>query len=298
MESLSSSPIQEAVLDLVIIEENLGTITSNAKELLESIKAKCATYKAENYNADNIAEAKRDRANLNTLADKVNTERLSRERKFMEPFMPFKDYCDQIKAEVKRASGLIDGVVKEEEAKEKAEKRAELETYFAELKTSLCTFEKIFDPAWLNKGTKTKDARTEIFNKVERISTELALLDRIPAEDKEAVKAFYLDTLSIEQAFSQADQLQANRDRLARIEAEKAKPAEVIVEPAVEPVADDAPPDSVYEGEAVDEERSEPIFENVQSEILERTFVVRCTKEKLVALSTYLNENGIEFEKL
>jgi hypothetical protein len=298
MVNLSSDPIEEPVMDLVILEENLGTITSNAKELLESIKAKCATYKAENYNADNIAEAKRDRANLNTLADKVNTERLSRERKFMEPFLPFKDYCDQIKAEVKRASGLIDGVVKEEEAKEKAEKRKELETYFAELNTKLCTFEKIFDPAWLNKGTKIKDARTEIFNKLERISTDLALLDRIPAEDKEAVKAFYLDTLSIEQAFAQADQLKSNRDRLARIEADKAKPAEVIVETVVDPIADDVPPDSVYEGESGDEDQGEPVDDGIPDAILERTFRVRCTKEKLVALSNYLNENSIEFDKL
>jgi hypothetical protein len=298
MVSLSSDIVSEKTLDLVVMMESLGKITTNAEELLAEVKIMCEGYKPENYNADNIAEAKRDRAMLNNFAKDTSAKRLACERKWMEPFMPLKDACGEIESVVMVASEKIDTIVKGEEDKEKAEKRAELEAYFTELKTSYCTFEKIFDPAWLNKGTKTKDARTEIFNKLEKISTDLAILDRIPSEDKEAVKAFYLDTLSIEQAFAQADQLKANRDRLERIEAEKAKPAEVIVETVVDPIADDVPPDSVYEGESADEDQGEPVDDDIPDAIFERTFRVRCTKEKLVALSNYLNENGIEFDKL
>lgn len=288
MESNAENQGAEVALDLVFYEENLGSITTNAQELLAYVEKKCAGYKAENYNSDNIAEAKRDRADLNALAKSVAAKRLERERKFMEPFLPFKDICSKIDATIKDASGRIDGVVKDVEAREKEEKRGQLEIYFDGFGTKLVTFEKIFEPVWLNKGTKIKDAEAAIFAKVEKVKSDLLLLDRVPVEDKQTVKAYYLETLNVEQAFAQADQLQANRDRLARAAEAKEIPA-----PAEEKIPD---------AEPVEEKEPEPDAPSFTPDLLpaivERVFRVRCTRQKLNDLASFMAANEIEFNKV
>jgi len=62
---------------------------------------------------------------------------------------------------------------------------------------------------------------------------------------------------------------------------------------APEPTPADEPPASSYDSEPIQEQNPAP-----STEIITRTFRVSCTKEKLVALSGYMNDNDIEFEKL
>lgn len=273
----------EATLELVVYKQDLGVLTTNAKAILETVKAKVAGYKAENYGPDNIAEAKRDKADLNAAAKRLNDRRLELERQFMEPFNEFKDVIRQATDEIGRASKSIDEVVKAVEQREKDEKRAVIESFWKTQDFSLVTFDRIFDSSWLNKTAKMKDVEAAILARIQKIVDDLALLDLIPAEDKEAAKSFYLDTLSIESALAQADQLQENRDRLAR--AQDAKQ-----EPAAEPVLEPVPADKAVE---------EPIVFNPKSdEIIVRTFRVRCIRQKLNELASFLAANGIEFEKV
>jgi hypothetical protein len=93
-----------------------------------------------------------------------------------------------------------------------------------------------------------------------------------------------LDTLDLEGALATADRIKANQERL-----EAARPPEVpgpvadaTLTPPAHPEAPSGPAPRAAEPE----------------EILERRMVVRATLAQLVALSRWMNDNGIDFEKI
>lgn len=273
-------------LELVVYTRTIGELVTNAETILATVKEKITHYTIENYGPDRIAEAKRDKAELNTTAKTLNDKRLELEREFMKPFLPFKDLIDESCKLIKTASSKIDELVKESEQKEKDDKKKLIVDFFASLDCKLFELDKIFNPAWLNKTAKIKDVQDEIKTKIEKTKADLLVLDRINEPD---AKAHYLGTLNLESALAEADRIKANRERLAKIEEAKA-------EPVAEPVADIAP--KLPHEEASENVR--PDFEPVptmKTKLEERTIRVRCTMEKLLALQEFLRSGGYEFEK-
>jgi len=265
-------------LELVVYKNNLGELTTNARAIMESVKLQLSGYKAENYTEANIADAKRDKAELNAASKKLNDKRLELERAFMAPFQEFKVIVTETCDEIKKASSQIDAIVKEVEQREKDEKRSKIEASFASMKVSLFPLSQIFDQAWLNKGTKLKDIESEIQARVEKVNSDLVVLDRIGEPE---AKAHYLETLNLDSALACSDRIKANRARLAEAQVPSKPVMETVEEsPEAEPI-----PVSFAENRA-------------PADLLERTFRVRCTMEQLVALSQYLNTNAIAFEKL
>ena len=62
--------MEEKEFELVIKEKNLGSLTTNAKAIKESVEKALSNYKAENYDESNIDDAKKDKALLNNTSNK------------------------------------------------------------------------------------------------------------------------------------------------------------------------------------------------------------------------------------
>ena len=73
----------------------------------------------------------------------------------------------------------------------------------------------LFNPKWLNKTTKLKDIQNEIHERIEKITADLTVLDRIGEAE---AKQYYLSTLNLDAALAKADEIKANRARLAAVE--------------------------------------------------------------------------------
>jgi len=287
----------EPVLDLVIYEQNLGQLTTNAKAILETVKRKCTEYKAENYNEENIAEAKRDRADLNAAAKKLNDERLRLEREFNKPFEEFKATITETCAEIKKASARIDDVVKSVEQREKEGKRGLIKAYFDDLKTSLITFDQIFDPAWLNKTAKLTEIPASIDDRLKTIQADLDILARVGEEE---ARVLYLTTYNLEGALKKADEIRENRERLAKIQADReaAKKAEAekpTAEEKIEAARATAPVEVQEPAEEVTPPDPVPFPAPV---ILERIIRVRGTADDLRWLASAMKDRGMFFEKV
>ena len=273
---------QYGELTLEVKELSLGKLTTNAQIILTTVKEKLAGYKAENYSEANIGDAKKDKADLNNAAKKLNDERLALERKWMTPFEDFKAVVTETVNAIKQASSQIDAVVKEVEQREKDEKKSRIVAMFDKTGCQLFTLDQIFRQDWLNKGTKEKDIEADINFAIDKVKSELAILDRI---NEPEAKAYYLSTLNLDQALATADRIKANRERLAKIEAEKAAP---VVQP--DPIPEPEPAPIVVNFN----QPSEPAKE----EIHERRLLVKGTKAQLIALGEYMTSAGIDFEKI
>lgn len=275
---------QEVAIDsgseLVLVWDKftLGKMTNNAKEILAAIKEKMLGYKAENYSEDNVAEAKKDRASLNALALTLNKERIEREKRWMEPFDPFKAVVEEIKAEIGKASSSIDSVIKSVEQREKDAKKAEIEAYFAGLGQELVPLSAIWVPSWMNKGTSMKAIEEQITLMMAKIRGDLDIIDKLEEPD---ARLFYLETWDLQGALAKAEALQRNRERLAKAEEAreipKAPPPSVAPPPAPLPQPSPAP-------EAPG--------------VLDFTLHFWGTKEQLNGLKAYLFQNKIKYEKL
>lgn len=289
------SKINEGSLQLVVQEQSIGTLVTNAKQVKELVKAALPKYTAENYSETNIDQAKKDKALLNKFAKEINSKRLEVQREWMVPFDEFKAEVDEIVSLTKDASSKIDEVVKAVDEREREEKLKEIKQYFSGLDFTLVDYDAIHDPKWLNKTTSMKSIRESIDEQVNTIQSNLKSIEAIGGDDEEVLKSHYLTTLSLDNTLQYAKTLKDNRERLEaerkRREAEEQEAQKS--QDAVEVVEEVVPQTDTR----ADTRETEPKHEEATAMYV-RTFRVCGTRDQIIALGDFMNTNGIRFEKL
>lgn len=247
-------------LTLIVREKKLGSLVTNAKEIKAFVEEQLKTYNVDNYTGD-AKQAAKDKAELNNAAKRLNDERIYLEKEWNMPFLEFKNIVKETTDLINSASAKLDLIVKEQEAKEKAEKQAEIEKLWAAKNFSLVELGRVFNPKWLNKTTKLTSVDVEMDDIIKRINGDLASLDAF-GEDTATLKDIYLSTLNLQMTLNKGAELKANRERLAameaqkKAEAEKAQNAETSVD---EP--EQAEPEETKE-EVSESEETKPVEDN------------------------------------
>ena len=279
-------PLNEQDLALDVRELTLGTLTTNALQLRDHVAETLERYTPENYSEDNVDQAKSDRAILNKAAKELNDRRIQLERDWNAPLQEFKSIIGDTVKMISNGSAKIDAVVKGVESKAKAEKRAAIEELWERKGITLLPLSKLWDDRWLNKTKRLPAVEKEIGEKLLKIETELDTLAAVDTEDGEVLRAYYLDCLDLQRTLAYSATLKDNRQRLQEEQARRQAEAEAQATRAtyVAPTAEPAP--TAYEAP-----------EAVIPEVLERTMVVRGTREQLIALAEFMNAEGIWFKK-
>lgn len=282
-------PLTEKDLALDVRELTLGTLTTNALQLRDHVAATLERYTPENYSEDNVEQAKADRAILNKAAKDLNDRRIQLERDWNAPLQEFKSIIGDTVKMISDGSAKIDAVVKGVESRAKAEKRAAIEELWDRKGITLLPLSKLWDDKWLNKTKRLPAIEKEIGEKLLKIEAELDTLSAVDTEDGEVLRAYYLDCLDLQRTLAYSATLKANRQRLQEEQARRQAEAEAQAtrEAYVAPTAEPAPTTpTAYEAP-----------EAVIPEVLERTMVVRGTREQLIALAEFMNAEGIWFKK-
>jgi hypothetical protein len=281
--------IQESDLQLVVSEKTLGSLTTNAMQIRDIVKAGLARYDIANYNESNIDLAKNDKALLNNAAKTLNAKRLEIEREFMLPFNEFKGVMSETVKLIGECSAKIDTVVKQSEEKEKQKKKEIIQQYWEQRNFPLVTLDKIFDNRWLNKTEKLKNVYVELEAKIAKINDDIATLEAV-GEDVEMLKSMYLNSLNINATIQHANTLKQNRERI--------KAAEETKKQAVIPATPIANTCSATHNKIPITPRSAKDNGQEQQELLTRAFKVTTTRENIIALGDFMNALGINFEKI
>jgi hypothetical protein len=278
-------PLNEQDLALDVRELTLGTLTTNALQLRDHVAATLERYTPENYSEENVDQAKADRALLNKAAKELNDKRIQLERDWSAPFQEFKAVIGDTVRMITEGSTKIDAVVKVVESKAKAEKRAAIEELWERKNITLIPLSAVWDDRWLNKSKRLPAIDKEMGQRLLKIEADLEALNVVPEQDREVIRAYYLNNLDITRALAYSTELQDARKRLQDKEARKRAESEAqdTRQEYVAPTASQAPTTEAPEV--------------VVPEILERTMVVRGTREQLVALAEYLKASGIWFRK-
>ena len=279
-------PLTEQSLALNVLDLTFGTLTTNALQLHDYVAATLERYTPENYSEENVDQAKADRAILNKAAKELNDRRIQIEREWNAPLQEFKGIVGDTVKMISDGSAKIDAVVKDVESKAKAEKRAAIEELWERKGITLLPLSMLWNDRWLNKTKRLPAIEKEIGEKLLKIEAELDTLAAVDTEDGDVLRAYYLDCLDLQRTLAYSATLKANRQRLQEEQARRQAEAEAQAtrEAYVAPTAEPAP--TTYEAP-----------EAVIPEVLERTMVVRGTREQLIALAEFMNAEGIWFKK-
>lgn len=221
----------------------LQRIDWNKAELEANVRSIVAAYQGLVYTEDTVSDAKNDRASLRKLLNEIEDRRKLVKKKCMEPYEVFESDLKDVTVLIKEQISIIDGQVKEYENSVKEEKKARLQSVYAEAIGELAEvlpFERVFEAQYLNVSFKENKAATEIREKIERVKIDLAAIDALESKYKLNAKDVYVRTLDMSQAMAEnarlikfEEQMEADRKRKAeeeerrKVEAEaRAKEAE------------------------------------------------------------------------
>jgi len=293
--------MNELVLSELKTNISVGTITSNAIELLSIVKKGVEKYHDKKY-IPNEQDAKSDRAELNRIERTIATQAQAIKTAYNAPLEEFNKTVILIRSTIKEAVETVDGAVKKYEEDQKKAKRVEIEKYFGLKKFELVPLDRIFNERWLNKTFNINDVKKELDTIISNIYQDIEVLERIP-EHGTAAKVFYLEKLDMSEALKQVDILKENAEKLAKEEASR---VERKIEEQVDKNIASVKKEKIEE---LKEERNQSIIDNVlglpqgttaaqaKGEIQTYTLTFEGTKEQLLNLREYMSKKNIPYKK-
>lgn len=277
-------------MEIQIYEKRIGLLKWNFEELNAALDANLQKYKGLVYTADQIVQAKKDRARMNGFKKAVNDRKIEIKKEFCEPYDQFAEQVKQLLSKVDEVSNEIDVQVKAFEESEKAAKRDKMEKFWFDIKPDkgLIDFEQVFDPKWLNKTCTDKQwqqALTDIAAKVRDDLHMIAVDTTSNQEQMQFMISEYLRTLDYKKTRDAWDAKLAQDARQAELEArlreqQAMREAELAERKKL--------------AEEAEKASQEVIAETFETEtIYVRDFHVELTYAQMIALDKFLKENGI-----
>lgn len=197
----------------------LKAIEWNHEDIKKEVSEKVEHYKNLVYTDEQIKDAKADRAALRKFAEALEDKRKEIKKQCLAPYESFEKQMKEIIAIVNEPVALIDKQVKEYEEKQKKDKLESIKEYWESLdKPEGLTFEKVFDPKWLNTNTSMKSIKAAINDAIDKFNAEMDTLANLPEFSFEAQQT-YISTLDIKKALNEAHRL----SEMAKLKAEHEK---------------------------------------------------------------------------
>lgn len=231
----------------------------NFDELKNELTERLHHYNTLVVTEDAIKDAKTDLANLRKLKDAIETRRKEVKRQCMEPYNAFEARVKELTALIDAPVAAINGQIKTFEEQEKEKKRAEIAAAYEELVPEryhdIIPLNRILDPKWLNKSATMKSIREAIAAIAHSTKIDMSYIESAVApEHLTAVRAKYIETLSIDAAFDCRDALVATEQAFQQREAQRAalqhqaeeKPPVAAQEPVKECVTQPSSPQKLY----------------------------------------------------
>lgn len=207
-------------MELQIQNQELAPIEANLTQIKDYVSGVVAKYQGATYTDEQMKLAKADLADLRHLKDDIETKRKQVKAKWNAPYLAFETQIKAITALIDEPVALIDGQIKDYESRRKEARKADLEAKFEKFNTlgPLVQFEQVLEPQWLNASVSDSKATSNLFDKMERITKDIAQLESVVSSDNRTVCIkHYLDTLNLADAILQDTLLKAEKKKQAAV---------------------------------------------------------------------------------
>lgn len=259
----------------------LAESTEAVKALNSNVDAMLRRYTGIIYTSDTIADAKKDRAQLNKLSKEINARKIQVKKQITKPYEEYEQEVKKLIGKIDSVSKSIDAQVKEFEYKEKQDKKQIICDYWNSLETGV-GFAEVFEEQWLNKGYTENQWKSDLDLKAQRFNRDKELIDGF--EDPE-MRIFFQENYKkyrdVGYIMKLWNDMQAIRKK-AQQEQSKPLPEPQPLEEEL-PFAEDLPfPETLEE------------ISTAEQKII-KTLHVKATQSQLENLMRYMSENDIEY---
>lgn len=245
-------------------------------------------YKGRVYTEETVTEAKKDRANLNKLAEAIDSKRRDVKAMYLKPVEEFEAQAKELAGMVKEQSAEIDAQVKAFEQLRKDEKLEKIKTeIYAPMigkLAGLVPYERLHNPKWLNVTTHMNTVADELSRQIEKITAGMAAIDALGLDEvlTAQVTDVFLRSFDLAAAIAEKERLVKQQEELDRIKAAQSATQEEPQQEAVSEAAEETP--------APAPTTAEPIHTV--------TFRIHVTPTKLKLLGDFMKANGIRPERV
>jgi len=264
-------------------DQALPPVEWNYDELKAWLVESLAKYKGIVYTDESIAQAKKDRALLNKLADAIDTARKEKKAQYLAPYTEFEKQAKELAALVKEQSDDIGKQVKAYDERKNEKKLNDICAIYTEKIGELIIlvpYERLHDPKWLNVTTSFLCNETALTEKIDGIRAALASIDALghDAEITFMARREYLHSFDLAATITKIDALIESRKALAKFDAA-----------CIQPTATQGA------AEVAESDKSTPETETA-AYVDFRVFYTH--PEQLQKLKAFLNENGIRYGRV
>lgn len=233
----------------VVAQATPAEVSWNFESIKLVLAAEMKHYQSLVYTDDAIKMAKADIAELRKIRKEVEDRRKWIKEKCLEPYHLIEEQAKELTALIDAPIALIDGQVKEYEARRLEERREEIRAYKESVysvlpeKVAEALMKQPNSPAWEKLSASRKFWRNEIGGRCVEVQNDLDAIKSLDADFQDEAMEKYLETFSIPVVLRQVEDLRRQRDKVLAREREKqeaaARAAEkpVSVAPAPAPVA-------------------------------------------------------------
>lgn len=283
-------------------ENAIKKIDWNYEELKQEITTRANDYKTLVYTDDNIKDAKSDRANLNKFIKVLDTKRKDVKKMMLEPYTEFESQVKELIGIIGEANDNIDSQVKAYEQKKRDEKLVKVQEIYDGIfgesdLLSILTWDRVFKPTYLNATTTLKSIKAEMTELLERVTSELDIINNDDGEYQFEMKEAYLKNFSMTDALTVKQKFEENARRKAEYEAKRQAEIEERKErerAEAERVAS-AGKEQTNENAEIAAAKTVNAVEKVTEQLITLDFRVKATAAQLEGLKNYLKSNNIEF---
>ena len=217
----------------------------------------------------------------------------------MDPYNKFEQQVKEVLGLIDEPIRLIDAQIKEVELAKKEEKRVEVQKLFETIGfQSFVTLDMIWDEKWLNATVSLAKIEEQMKTIMYQIGDAVLTIHKLPEFSFEAME-IYKKTLNLSQAIAEGQRLAdiQKRKEEARIAREKAEEER---RKAEEKKAAQEETEQVFLPVTKEENLEVSVKEESKEveSVLQLDFRVWGTREQLLALRNYMNENHLRFGKV
>lgn len=172
----------------VRVEQSPGIITCNFSELKKALQLQMTAYTELQITEDGIKEAKADLATLRKIRKAVDDKRKAVKNEFTAPLTEFEDNVKDLLSVIDEPIGMIDGKLKEFDAKRIEEKQAHLKELYTENIGEFAEYlpyEAVAISKWNNATYSDKDIIYDISEAITKVKSDIEVIKSLGSEIEE-----------------------------------------------------------------------------------------------------------------
>lgn len=188
--------------DIINIETNIavGSVDFDFEGLKQNVINVIIPFKSMVITEDSVKRGKEARAYLNRFKTAISDQRIKNKKVYLAPFDFYESKVKELGEIIDSGIKNLDDQVKQYEENQRTAKKVEIQKHFME--TSVLrgnwpdiSFDRLFDPTWVNATTSTKAWKDALEAKINKIWDDQDLLGLEDLEDMNLMKKLYMDIL-------------------------------------------------------------------------------------------------------